>query len=384
MKMRIVLIGILCGLMSVPAPAQNADQPRRQRSAWENPVTSPIVADGGRVTFSIAAPEAKNVELTGQFMAGRRPMQKDANGVWSITMDIDRPDLYPYSFVVDGVEISDPSNMLTFPNERFKASLLVMPSDTALYIPRPDVPAGQVRYCTYYSRRMAAVRPLLVYTPPAYDRDAKADYPVLYLVSGTTDTEETWTKVGRANVIMDNMLAKGDVQPMIIVMPYGYMPSKGTPDPNSLAAADMYAEFAAELTDEIIPFVEREFRARKQREWRAVAGFSRGGGQSLYTAFSRPDMFSGVAAYAAYLTTEVMDKRLASFVSDGAKANNQLRVKWFGVGHDDFLRPGVDKHLQYFDAKGIGYKIFRTDGGHTWMNARAYLKETLPLFFDRK
>lgn len=356
----------------------------RQLSGWDNPVVSPVAEAGGKVTFSLSAPGAKNVELSGQFMQGRRPMMKGEDGVWRISMDIAPADIYPYSFVVDGVEISDPSNPLTFPNERFKASLLVMPSDDALYMPQADVPGGQVRYITYYSKRMKAFRPLLVYTPAGYDASQGKDYPVLYLISGTTDTEETWFKVGRANVIADRLIAEGQAAEMLIVMPYGYMPLYGTPNPSSTRSADMYADFTAELTEEIMPFVEREFRVRQGREDRVVAGFSRGGGQALFTAFSHPDLFSAVGAYAAYLMPEVMDAHFASLFGDAARANSLFRLKWFGVGSDDFLRPGVEAHLRYFDQKGISYQLFPTGGGHTWMNARAYLAETLPLFFPGK
>ena len=146
----------------------------------------------------------------------------------------------------------------------------------------------------------------------------------------------------------------------------------------------MYADFTAELTEEIMPFVEREFRVRQGREDRVVAGFSRGGGQALFTAFSHPDLFSAVGAYAAYLMPEVMDAHFASLFGDAARANSLFRLKWFGVGSDDFLRPGVEAHLRYFDQKGISYQLFPTGGGHTWMNARAYLAETLPLFFPGK
>ena len=379
----IVMAAMAC--FPVIASGQDGDGGKgRQLSGWDNPVVSPVAEAGGKVTFSLSAPGAKNVELSGQFMQGRRPMVKGEDGVWRISMDVAPADIYPYSFVVDGVEISDPSNPLTFPNERFKASLLVMPSDSALYMPQAGVPAGQVRYCTYYSRRMKTFRPLLVYTPAGYDAARQKEYPVLYLVSGTTDTEETWFKVGRANVIADRLIADGRVEEMLIVMPYGYMPAYGTPDPSSTRSAEMYADFAAELTEEIVPFVEREFRVRQDREDRVVAGFSRGGGQALFTAFSHPDLFSAVGAYAAYLMPEVMDAHFASLFGDAARADSLFRLKWFGVGSDDFLRPGVEAHLRYFDQKGISYQLFPTGGGHTWMNARAYLAETLPLFFPGK
>lgn len=379
-------VGLLALLWGVPAgvaaafPEEGEEKASRPRSGWDNPVESPVVGDSGAVTFSLAAPAARSVELSGQFMAGRQAMERGADGVWRTTVTIPKADIYPYSFVVDGVEISDPSNPLTFPNERFKASLLVMPYEGAPYLPERGVAAGQMRYCTYYSARMGMHRSLLVYTPPGYDAGS-GRYPVLYLVSGTTDTEETWFKVGRVDRILEHLIAGGQAAEMLVVMPYGYMPAFGTPDPSSGGAAEMYADFAAELAEEIVPFVEREFRVRKGRESRAVAGFSRGGGQALFAAYSRPDLFSGVAAYAAYLTPEVMDARFGTLFGDTARADSLLRLHWFGVGDSDFLRPGVEEHLRYFDRKGIAYRLFRTEGGHTWMNARTYLTETLPLFF---
>lgn len=136
---------VLCFALGWPALA------RAQGNPWNNPVVSPRVGTGGEVTFSVSAPSASRVELSGQFMDGTCPMRKGTDGVWSVTVKIGRPDIYPYSFRIDGVEVSDPSTPLAFPNERFKASLLEMPDTAALYARHKDVPRGQVRYCSYYS-----------------------------------------------------------------------------------------------------------------------------------------------------------------------------------------------------------------------------------------
>ena len=245
---------VLCFALGWPALA------RAQGNPWNNPVVSPRVGTGGEVTFSVSAPSASRVELSGQFMDGTCPMRKGTDGVWSVTVKIGRPDIYPYSFRIDGVEVSDPSNPLAFPNERFKASLLEMPDTAALYARHKDVPRGQVRYCSYYSEVLQTDRTMLVYTPPGYDREAGRRYPVLYLVSGTTDTEETWYKVGRVDAILDNLIARGEAEPMLGVMLYGYMPSHGTPMPSSPEAAEKYATFARELTAAVIPYEESEFR----------------------------------------------------------------------------------------------------------------------------
>lgn len=335
---------------------------------------SHIIQPGGRVTFNYRAPEAGMVELSGQFMEGNRPMVRNSEGIWSVTVRPPEADIYPYNFIVDGVSVQAQNNTDIFPNENFKASLLEMPDPDALYTVN-DVPHGKVQYCTYRSDVLGMNRPLLVYTPAGYEKGNKK-YPVFYLVSGTTDTEETWFKVGKFNVILDNLIAQGKAVPMIVVMPYGNMMG-GTPSPTSLAAAGMYQTFSDEMTKCIMPFVEKNFRTRNGREHRAIAGFSRGGGQSLYTAYSNFDKFAWLASYSAYLTPEVMDLHFPQLQDQMP----QLKLMWFGVGTSDFLYQNVLDHLAYFDEKGISYENMFTDGGHTWMNARTYLAETLQKFF---
>jgi len=351
-----------------------------QGNPWNNPVISPEISSGGTVTFSIQAPQAKTVELEGQFMAGKKALAKDENGVWSITVKIEKPDIYPYSFFVDGVQIADPSNMLLFPNERFKASLLEMP-DAAAFYTMNNVPHGRVTYCTYSSDVLGMNRPLVVYTPAEYEK-GNEHYPVLYLVSGTTDTEETWFKVGRVNTILDNLIATGKAEPMIVVMPYGNM-MNGTPMPSSPAAADMYAVFARELTECVIPFVEGNYRVKPEAGSRAIAGFSRGGGQSLFTAFSHLDKFAWLASYSAHLTPQVLDTHFGKNMANPSELSSHLKLLWFGVGKEDFLYQDVVRNLNYFDEKNIQYESLLTEGGHTWMNARTYLAETLQLFFKK-
>lgn len=335
---------------------------------------SHIIQPGGRVTFNYNAPEASKVELSGQFMEGNRPMVRNSVGVWSVTVRPPKADIYPYNFIVDGVPVQAQNNMNIFPNENFKASLLEMPDPEALYTVN-DVPHGKVHYCSYHSDVLGTDRPLLVYTPADYERGSKK-YPVFYLVSGTTDTEETWFKVGKLNVILDNLIAQGKAVPMIVVMPYGNMMG-GTPAPTSLAAAKMYQTFTDEMTQCIMPFVEKNFRTKNTPENRAIAGFSRGGGQSLYTVYSNFDKFGWLASYSAYLTPEVMDLYFPSLQTHVP----QLKLMWFGVGTSDFLYQNVLDHIAYFDEKGIPYQKMFTEGGHTWMNARTYLAETLQKFF---
>lgn len=338
-------------------------------------LTSPVINDDGSVLFHIHAPHAKRVEVKGQFVSGNVPLIKDAKGVWSTTVKVDKPDIYPYNFIVDGVAVADPGNALLFPNESFKSSLLEIPDPEALYTIHP-VPHGKVHYCTYKSEVLKQYRNVLVYTPAEYDSLLNKRYPVFYLVSGTTDTEETWYKAGRANTILDNLIAREQADPMIVVMPYGYM-NNGTPRPSTLAAADMYSTFARELTECVMPYVEKNYRTIANREHRAIAGFSRGGGQSMFTALKHIDKFAWLGSYSAYLTPKVMEKYFPNLKEDA----NSLRMLWFCVGSSDFLYKEVVRNQQYFDEKGIRYQKTPRQGSHTWMHARFCLAETFKRLF---
>ena len=343
--------------------------------SWRDVVFEPhIIHPDGRITFNHEAPRAQKVELSGQFMDKNIPMVRNSRGIWSATVKPAKADIYPYNFVVDGVSVQAQNNMNIFPNENFKASILEIPDPEALYTVN-DVPHGKVQYMMYKSDVMGEYRPVLVYTPADYEKGNKK-YPVFYLVSGTTDTEETWFKVGKVNVILDNLIAQGKAVPMIVVMPYGNV-FGSTPSPTTLAAAKMYQKFEQELTECVMPFVEKNFRTKNNRESRAIGGFSRGGGQSLFTVYSNFDKFAYLASYSAYLTPEVMDVYFPNIKTD----ISQLKLMWFGVGTSDFLYQNVLDHQNYFDEKGIKYEKMFTEGGHTWMNARTYLAETLQKFF---
>jgi enterochelin esterase-like enzyme len=361
-------------LSAIAQPASaNAPQP------WINSIESPIVHPDRTVTFNFKAPATtRQVELSAQFLKAPLPLKTNDSGVWSVTTDPVEPNLYPYNFLVDGVGVADPNNLNSFPNEHFKSSLVDIPGGKPSIYSVQDVPHGEVAYCYYTSKTLGSVRPLVVYTPPGYQK-GKSKYPVLYLISGTTDTEETWFKVGRANFILDNLLAQKLAVPMIIVMPYGNMGF--TPNPSSLEAADMYKKFNAELTGDIIPYVESHYRVIATPEKRAIAGFSRGGGQTLFAAFSYPDKFAWVGSYSAYLTPEVCDKYFADLLSKPELANRHYKLLWMGVGRQDFLYPAAVTFMDLLKGKKIEYKNLFTDGGHTWMNARHYLTDTLQLYF---
>jgi len=354
-------------------------------------VVSPQVLPDKKVTFRYLAPAAKDVKLGGsQFGAANAPMKKDSIGIWSVTVGPIRPDMYPYSFVVDGVTVMDPANEDFFPNERFKASLVDVPGFTPLIHAMRDVPHGSVNY-EYYPSVEGTTGSLVVYTPPGYDKDPTKKYPVFYLISGTTDTEETFFKVGRTNLILDNLIAEGKAKPMIIVMPYGNMEARiaeqkagakpADPVRDSPDAIVRMRRFEQDLTKNVIPYIDKSYRTIPNKDNRAIGGFSRGGGQTLRTAFWNMDKFSWICAYSANLPSNEMESAYASIVSNPDATNKQLKLLWVGVGTEDFLYNDAAAFMNYLTSKKINYKSLVTGGGHTWMNVKTYLAETAQLLF---
>lgn len=354
-------------------------KPRRQSMDWFESVKSPEVKANGDVTFRLFAPQAKEVQLNGQWGPTVPMAWDDDEQVWKVTVHPEVADIYPYNFVVDGQAVNDPANKDLFPNELFKGSLLLMPNEAMPYTER-DIPHGKVTYCTYYSSVLKELRTMLVYTPADYEASARTKYPVLYLVSGTTDTEETWFKAGRTNFILDNLIHEGKAKKMIVVMPYGNM-NTGNPRPSSDAATKCYEIFSQEMQQCVMPYVEKNFRTLTDRNHRAIAGFSRGGGEALYTAFKLEDKFAYVCAYAAYLTNEVYNQHFSDLVGNPTRMNQRYPLIWFGVGSEDFLHDAVKQNEAFFTERGIRHEAFDTTGGHTWMNARKYLNLTLPKMF---
>ncbi|NMC40015.1 MAG: esterase [Bacteroidales bacterium] len=342
---------------------------------------SPQVNPDKTVTFRYFAPSAREVRLSAQFEKGPVAMTRAANGMWSVTVGPVKPDIYPYNFIVDGIQVMDPGNVAYFPNERFKASLVDIPGDKPLIHSLQDVPHGTMVYTSYKSKVMNGIdRPLVVYTPPGYETSPGQKYPVLYLISGTTDSEETWFKVGRVNFILDNLIAQGKAVPMIIVMPYGnnFIEISGPASPDAIP---MYSKYSDELANDIIPFTDKNFRTVAGREHRAVAGFSRGGGQSLWTGLSNTDKFAYICSFSAYLTKEAFEQNFSSFYSKPEETNKRMKLLWLSVGNEDFLYRQAADFMELLKSKNITTTTLITTGGHTWMNCRLFLSEAVPLLF---
>jgi len=332
-------------------------------------LNSPEVHSDNSITFRYFSRNAKKVTLSGEFLSAPIPMVKDTSGIWSVTVPPVKPDIYPYNFRVDTISIPDPSNTYVFANERFKRSIVEVPGDKPLIHSLQNVPHGKISYCYYKSATLGTTRTLLVYTPPGFNASSKTKYPVLYLIHGGSDTEETWTKVGRANLIADNLIAQGKAKPMIIVMPYANVRPNPMPD------------FTKDMINDIIPFVESNYPVLKESNSRAIAGFSVGGGQTLNIGLTHPEMFAYICSYAPYTATDEFKKNFTNWTPDATAMNKKLKLFTISVATEDFLYESVKQNIAMFKEKNIRLETLIVPGGHTWMNCKLYLANTLPQLF---
>ena len=344
-------------------------------------VRSPEVQADGRITFRFRAPNANAVMLN---LEGAQPqaMRKDEQGVWSLTTETLEPDLYGYAFVADGVGLIDPSNPALKPNLLNTQSLVHVPGPASLPWERGDVPHGTLHRHFYRSAIIGDARDFYVYTPPAYDPTAKTQYPVLYLLHGFSDDASGWSAVGQAHVILDNLIAQGKAQPMLVVMPLGY----GVPEIlvggfGAMRDPGMRQrnidKFQEALVSEVIPAVERSYRVRSAREARAIAGLSMGGGESLAVGLRALDRFAWIGAFSSALLGDTD----VAFPSLDEKANKQLRLLWIACGKDDRLIDGNRQFEAWLTSKHIRHTPIETPGGHTWMVWRRNLASFAPLLF---
>ncbi len=337
-------------------------------------LVSPEVHSDGRVTFRLNAPNAKRVGVNVQFAQELRLMTRSKTGVWSVTLGPAEPEIYEYSFVVDGLQIVDPANSWLKVWLRNAKNLLEVPGKEPMFFQQQQVTHGTVHIHKYRSKSLGVTRGLYVYTPPGYETSENIRYPVLYLLHGMGDTEDAWTVVGRANVIVDNLLAKNKARPLVIVMPYGHTPS-APPDMRSIGN---YEAFERDLIEDVIPYVQNRYRVSKGQKDRAIVGLSMGGGQSLTVGLGNPELFGWVGAFSSAVPRgQKLDKLLAK-----AKVGNEkLNLLWVGCGRKDFLYQANQKLIERLKSGNIKHIAHITDGGHEWRLWRRYLNELVPLLF---
>jgi enterochelin esterase-like enzyme len=347
------------------------------------PVISPEVHPDNSVTFRLRAPNLQKVILARE---GAEPiaMQKDKEGVWSVTTNHMEPDIYGYSFVADGVDLFDPSNPVIKVNLIHTQSLLHVPGPDSLPWELTDVPHGIVHHHYYKSNVVGDKRDFFVYTPPDYDARAKRTYPTLYLLHGFSDDASAWTAVGRAHFILDNLIAQGKARPMLVVMPLGYgapeiVTRVGSGLQDHALRARNYEKFRDALLEEVIPEIEESYLVARDRESRAIAGLSMGGTESLFTGLNALDRFAWVGA----LSSGGLDQDLdVMFPTLSSNANHQLRLLWISCGTDDPLIETNRKLFGWLDSKGIRCTRIEPAGSHTWMVWRRNLASFVQFLFQ--
>jgi enterochelin esterase family protein len=348
------------------------------------PLISPDVHPDHTVTFRFRDPNAKAVALQLEGSTKPVPMLQDDQGVWSVNTDPLTPDYYGYSFLADGVAgLLDPSNYRVKPNFLYRANEVYVPGPATLSWEITDVPHGEIHHHFYKSGIVGDQRDFYVYTPPKYDPRAKQTYPVLYLLHGYSDDASAWTAVGRANIILDNLIAQGKAKPLLVVMPLGYGEPKVL-EPHSAIFHDPgitqrnFDKFREALLTEVIPIVESAYLVKTDRNSRAIAGLSMGGSESLLTGLNTLDKFSWIGAFSSGGLTPEFDKE---FPALDAKTNQQLHLLWIACGSDDHLIE-LNRNLRaWLASKSVKHVDIETPGAHTWMVWRRNLTEFAPLLF---
>jgi enterochelin esterase-like enzyme len=393
--MGIMMTGIISAQTpATPPPGQApAGAPPQGRGGRGGPpIVSPEVKDDRSVTLRFRAPNAKEVTLVGELDGKPHPMTKDDNGIWSVTLGPLAPDVYNYQFNVDGIIAMDPANPSVklgfgaFP----PANMFEIPGDE--FDDARDVPHGTVRIETYHSKTMGVPRTLWVYTPPGYDRGTTR-YPVFYLLHGAGNIESSWMLTGRANYILDNLIAAGKTKPMIIVNPLGYVrqgvnlaPEKpvaqaaapaGTPPGAGAPGGGM---FGKDVIDDVIPFVESKYRTLKDPANRAIGGLSMGGGHTVQISFANPKLFSHVVIMSAGAGNNA-EQTYAEFFKSADMINKQWKLLWVGAGKDDFALNGSKALDEALTKNNIKHTFRITEGRHEWVIWRHHLHEVAPLLF---
>jgi enterochelin esterase-like enzyme len=343
-----------------------------------NNVVSPEVLPDHRVTFRIRATNATEVALFGDWMQTNevQVMKRDDKGVWSATAGPFPPGLAIYTFTVDGVTTPDPINPRIKLRASTSASMVYVPGDPPALWEARDVPHGTVAVNWEKSEIIGDTRAYYVYTPPGYEANRSMRYPVLYLLHGSNDTAAGWTDVGKANFILDNLIAENKAVPMIIVMPWGHaIPFGGAQSKNT-------AVFERYLLEEVMPQVKKKYHVANGRENRAIVGLSMGGAQSLQIGFGHLDLFSAVGAFSSGAVTNFAS-RFKAELDDPKGTNAKLKLLWIGCGQQDPAFGRNQEFAQMLTAHNIKNTFYPTDGTHQFAVWRKCLAEVAPQLFQK-
>lgn len=373
-----------------------------QQALWGTaPVVSPEIHDNNTVTFRFKAPKAVRVQLTGDFL----PVQKNAKfeapgivdlkegqeGVWEYTTPEPlKPELYSYSFIVDGLRMNDPANVYLIRDVSTLTNVFIIGGDRADFYKVNPVPHGTVFRIWYDSPALGLERRMTVYTPAGYETSGKR-YPVLYLLHGMGGDEEAWISLGRTAQILDNLIAQGKAKPMIVVMPNGNASQEAAPGESSRGMVPPTMQLPKTMEGsyeqafpEIVKFIDKNYRTIKSKSGRAIAGLSMGGFHSLHISKQYPDMFNYIGLFSAAI---MPNKEVSSPIYENMEEKLKVQfdknpaLYWIAIGKTDFLYKANEEYRKLLDEKGYKYTYYESDEGHIWKNWRIYLTEFVPMLF---
>ncbi|HEY2779141.1 MAG TPA: alpha/beta hydrolase-fold protein [Steroidobacteraceae bacterium] len=405
MKVGIASVLALIVLQSA-LPAWGDDQGLPAESNVPGAQTPSIHPDRS-ITFTLKAPNATSLQVAGGdgLGVGPFPMTKGADGVWSITTPPSVPGFHYYWFVLDGVSVNDPASETYFGYGK-ETSGVEVPEAGADYYAIANVPHGEVRAKWYFSKTTGAWRRAMVYTPPDYDKHPTAHYPVLILQHGSGENETGWTRQGRAQFILDNLIAAGKAKPMIVVMDRGYAMRSGATTPATGSSAwlqnlnEAFSAFEDVVLHDLIPSIDASYRTIPDREHRAMAGLSMGGMQTLFITLQHQDLFAYIASLSGPIVPSLHAGNLTAAdagamqfdaktayggaFADPAAFNKRIKLLWFGVGtaESEQFRTGIGGAVAALRAAGVHLEFYESQGtAHEWQTWRRDLHELAPRLF---
>lgn len=389
MKKQIIISMTILACIGLPALAQQAIGGGQE-------IVSPEIHEDQTVTFSLQAPKAEVVKLRGDWMPvegwipGSVEMEKNEKGLWTYTTEVLESELYGYVFLVDGLRVNDPNNVFLSRDIATNTNIFIVGGEQADLYKVNAVPHGSVTRRWYDSPGNNMNRRLTIYTPPGYETSSES-YPVLYLLHGAGGDEEAWIELGRATQILDNLIAQGKAEPMIVVMPNGNViqdaaPGEGTKGyykPAFMVPKTMDGTYEETFMD-IMSFVESSYRVKADKAHRALAGLSMGGYHSLHISRYYPNTFDYVGLFsAAILPNQNVSSKVYQDIDGTLKKQmeNGYKLYWIGIGKTDFLYKNNTEFKAKLDAMGMPHTYRESEGGHVWKNWRIYLSEFTPLLF---
>jgi enterochelin esterase family protein len=392
-------------LTSVSSFAQEPAKPAAapvSRPQFRRPprIISPELLPDKKVTFRVYDKDAQKITISGEWQAGfggSETLVKNDTGMFTLTVGPLKPELYGYTFTIDGASTIDPNNVqVRRDGSRYQSFFIIPGPESDLYFHKNGVPHGTVSKVWYNSPVLGMDRRAYIYTPAGYE-EGKQKYPVFYLLHGAGGDEDAWTNMGRAAQIMDNLIAQGKAKPMIVVMTNGNANQAGAQNevpPLATETADAMAEylrtagkFEEHLVKDLVPFIEKNYRVLTGMDNRAIAGLSMGGMHTQTITNDNPGMFSYIGVFSMGIMNMGPQNQDAEKVAAERNAklsalrNSGYKLYWIGCGKDDFVYKGVVTLRETLDKLNFKYVYRESTGGHTWANWRIYLSEFAPMLF---